>query len=319
MNQILEKIGLFGIVPVVVIEDENAAEPLAQSLVDAGLPCAEVTFRTDAAKNVIGRMVKSQSSMLIGAGTVISVDQVKMAVDAGARFIVSPGLNRNVVEYCLNINLPVTPGVVTPTEVGTAIELGLEVVKFFPAEASGGINYLKAISGPFKKIKFIPTGGIDETNLVSYLRHSNVLACGGSWMVKQELVANGRFDEITRLASQAMSLMLGFELRHIGINNDDAKTGEKLAAEISTIFNLQQRESGLSTFVGTHFEVLKRIYLGKHGHIAIGTNFIDRAVAFFEQRGVKILPGTKNEKDGKLHTVYLDLDLGGFAVHLIQL
>jgi 2-dehydro-3-deoxyphosphogluconate aldolase/(4S)-4-hydroxy-2-oxoglutarate aldolase len=319
MNKILEQIGLLGIIPVIVIEDENHAEPLAHALIESGLPCAEITFRTNAARNSLAKMNTLYPSMLIGAGTVLSVDQVKIAVDAGAKYIVSPGVNRNVVEYCVKNNIPVTPGVATPTEVEMALEFGLDVLKFFPAEANGGLNYLKAISAPYPRVKFIPTGGIDQTNLLSYLKFPKVLACGGSWMVKQELMSNGAFNEIKRLTAQAMGHMFGFSLRHIGINTADKNTANQVANQLSHLLQFQLRDTEGSVFVGEQFEILKRIYLGKNGHIAIATNFIDRALNYFERNGIKILPETKNELNGKLQTVYLDIDIGGFAVHLVQI
>ncbi len=205
MNSVLEKIGEHKIVPVVIIQDERDAEPLAQALVDGGLPIMEITFRTDAARAAIARIAKSHPSVMLGAGTVLSVDQVKAAVDAGARYIVSPGIPREVVEYCLKKKICVTPGVLTPTEIGVALDLGLDVVKFFPAEASGGIEYLKAISAPFPNLKFIPTGGIDESNITPYLQHPKVFAVGGSWMVKPALIAGKQFDEIRRLTAEAVA------------------------------------------------------------------------------------------------------------------
>ncbi len=209
MNSVLEQIGKMKIVPVVVIQDERDAEALAQALVDGGLPVMEITFRTDAAKSAIARIAKSHPAIVLGAGTVLTIDQVKAAVDAGARYIVSPGIPPRVVEYCLKKDICVTPGVVTPTEIAVALEFGLEVVKFFPAEASGGIEYLKAISAPFPNLKFIPTGGVDESNLLPYLQHPKVLAVGGSWMVKPALIAGKQFDEITRLTAQAVQKQKG--------------------------------------------------------------------------------------------------------------
>jgi 2-dehydro-3-deoxyphosphogluconate aldolase/(4S)-4-hydroxy-2-oxoglutarate aldolase len=204
MNSILEQLGLIGIIPVVVIDDEANAEPLAQALLDGGLPTMEVTFRTEAGKHALTRITKAYPSLLLGAGTVLNVEQVRTAVGSGARYIVSPGLNRRVVEYCLDNGIPVIPGVVTPTEIGTALELGVNVVKFFPAEACGGIEYLKAISAPYKGVKFIPTGGINESNFLAYLQLPSVLACGGSWMVKGDLISNQRFDEIRNLTAHAV-------------------------------------------------------------------------------------------------------------------
>ena len=176
MNDTLKKIGSIGIVPVVVLNKTEDAAPLAQSLMKGGLPCAEVTFRTQAAEESIRTIAKAFPDMLVGAGTVLSVDQVKRAVDAGAKFIVSPGLNPKVVEYCLKKNYPVTPGIMTPTELEVALGYGLDVVKFFPAENAGGLKMIKAMSAPYTMMKFMPTGGINATNVRDYL------ACGGSWI-----------------------------------------------------------------------------------------------------------------------------------------
>jgi 2-dehydro-3-deoxyphosphogluconate aldolase/(4S)-4-hydroxy-2-oxoglutarate aldolase len=207
MNKILEEIGLFKIVPVIVIEEAENSIPLANALIEGGLPIAEVTFRTKVAIESIEKIAKTFPKILLGAGTVLSVDQVKNAVNAGAKFIVSPGLNPKVVEYCLSNNIIITPGIATPTEVERAMEYNLEVVKFFPAEALGGLNYLKAISAPYGDLKFIPTGGIDERNLAGYLQFSKVLACGGNWMVKSELIKSKKFDEIKNLSLSAMSIV----------------------------------------------------------------------------------------------------------------
>lgn len=206
MNEIHAQLGRIKVIPVVVIDDAGNAESLARALIEGGLPTMEVTFRTEAAKGALERIARMNLPMLLGAGTVLSVDRVKAAVDSGARYIVSPGLSRSVVEYCLANNITVMPGIVTPTELGMALEMGVDVVKFFPAEASGGLNYLKAISAPFKQTRFVPTGGIDASNLLQYLKLPYVLACGGSWMVKNELIASRKFDEIRNLTMQAVQL-----------------------------------------------------------------------------------------------------------------
>ncbi len=318
MHATLEQIGLVGIVPVIAIDNAEDAQPLAQALIEGGLPCAEVTFRTAAAKEAMTRIAKKFPAMLMGAGTVLSVEQAKTAVDCGAKYIVSPGLNRSVVEYCLANGIAVTPGVATPTEVGNAIELGVEVVKFFPAEANGGVEYLKALAAPYKGVKFIPTGGIDATNLLSYLKLPYVLACGGSWMVKSNLINAKQFDEIKRLSAQAVQKMLGFELRHIGIDNSSAEEAMKGAAKLSSLLQMPINDGNSSVFVGTQFEFLKQMDPGKNSHIAIGTNFIERAVAYFARQGVGINKETRDEKNGKLATVYLNLEVGSFGIHLVQ-
>ncbi len=207
MNNILEQLSSLRIIPVVIINNVDASEQLAQSLINGGLPCMEITFRTDEAVKVLERMQKAFPSMLLGAGTVLSIEQVKIAVNAGAKFIVSPGLNPKVVEYCLKENILITPGVVTPSDIERAIDLGLDVVKFFPAEACGGVPYLKAISAPYRYMKFIPTGGINASNVASYLDMPAVLACGGSWMVDQCLIANGDFKAIEHRTHTAVTLV----------------------------------------------------------------------------------------------------------------
>jgi 2-dehydro-3-deoxyphosphogluconate aldolase / (4S)-4-hydroxy-2-oxoglutarate aldolase len=207
MAEILEKISSHKLVPVVVIENAEDALPLAKALIDGGLPVAEVTFRTQAAKESIKIIAKNFPEMLIGAGTVLTIDQVKTAIDASAKYIVSPGLNPKVVEYCVTNNITVTPGVATPTEIEQALEFNLDVVKFFPAESLGGIKYLKAVAAPYGKLRFIPTGGIDKQNLLSYLQFSRVLACGGSWMVKSELILSKQFDVISKLTSEAIGIV----------------------------------------------------------------------------------------------------------------
>ncbi len=319
MEKIFERLGLCGIVPVLTIDDARDAEQLAKALVSGGLPCVEVTFRTEAAKDAMNRTAKSGLPILIGAGTVQSVDQVKGAVDCGAKFIVSPGLNRKVVEYCVEKNIAVIPGVVTPTEIEDAMSYGLEVLKFFPAESVGGVSYLQAIAAPYKKMRFIPTGGIDESNLLSYLKLPSVLACGGSWMVKKELIAAKKFEEISILSASAVKTMLGFRLQHIGIHGENPQNAQTAAALLADILRFESNDTPGSVFIGGQFEILKSKGLGEHGHIAIGTNSVDRAVDYFLRKGVKTKPETRSEKNGKLATIYLDLDILGFAVHLIQL
>ncbi len=319
MDTIFEEIGLLGIVPVITIERADDAVPLARALVSGGIPCAEVTFRTDAAKEAIGRIAKSGLKVVIGSGTVQSVDQARIAIEAGAHFIISPGLNRKVVEYCLQSKVPVMPGAATPTEFEAAMEYGLEVLKFFPADASGGVPYLRSIHAPYKKLKFVPTGGIDETSLVSYLKVPGVIACGGSWMVRHDLIAAGKFDEIKALSAKAVKTMLGFKLQHIGINTPNAEKAGESAALLGDLLQLEKRDTPGSVFLGSEFEILKSKLYAEHGHIAIGTNFIERAIAYFERKGIRTKPETRSEKDGRLATVYLDLEISGFAVHLFQL
>ncbi len=204
MNNVIETIGSLGIVPVVAIEDANHAEQLGVALMAGGLPCAEITFRTAAAKDSIATLSAKFPDMIVGAGTVLTVEQAEQAKTAGAKFIVTPGFDAEVVDWCLANEIPVTPGVITPTEINMALRKGLTILKFFPAEASGGVKLLKAIGGPYGAVKFIPTGGISPRNLSDYMQLGNVYACGGSWMVKKQLITEGKFTEITQLARQAV-------------------------------------------------------------------------------------------------------------------
>ena len=202
-TQIME----YGIMPVVVLEDAKDAKPLADALIGGGLSCAEVTFRTAAAEEVIRIMCREHPDMLVGAGTVLTVAQVERAVAAGAKFIVSPGFDAEIVDYCLEKGIAVYPGCITPTEIAQAVKRGLKVVKFFPATQFGGVATMKALAAPYTGIKFMPTGGIHLENLEEFLRCPAVIACGGSWMVKKDLIQSGQFQTIQKKTEEALSLV----------------------------------------------------------------------------------------------------------------
>jgi len=207
MTELFERIRTAGLVPVIKLDEAAQARGLGKALVEGGLMVAEVTFRTAAAAEAIRMLRKEYPALLVGAGTILTIDQAKASVDSGAVFAVTPGFNPKIVSYFIDRGIPVVPGVNSPTQVEMGLEMGLKVLKFFPAEASGGVKMLKALSGPYTDVRFMPTGGIDETNLSSYLALPNVLACGGSWMVKDELIAKGRFDEIARISGEAVALV----------------------------------------------------------------------------------------------------------------
>ena len=206
MNEVLEKIQKIGIVPVVVLNDAKDAAPLAKALCDGGLPCAEVTFRTEAAEESIRIMAEQFPQMLVGAGTVLTTEQVDRAVAAGAKFIVSPGFDPEIVNYCLEKEIPIFPGCVTPSEVAQAVKRGLKVVKFFPAEPAGGVAMIKAMAAPYNQLRFMPTGRIGTQNLKDYLGFDKIICCGGSWMVKADLIQNGEFEKICNLTKEAKEL-----------------------------------------------------------------------------------------------------------------
>ncbi|WP_044293143.1 bifunctional 4-hydroxy-2-oxoglutarate aldolase/2-dehydro-3-deoxy-phosphogluconate aldolase [Robinsoniella peoriensis] len=319
MNEILKEISRMGIVPVIALDDAKDAKPLAQALCEGGLPCAEVTFRTAAAEESIRIMAQEFPEMLVGAGTVLTTEQVDRAVAAGAKFIVSPGLNPKVVKYCVDKNIPITPGTSSPTDIEQAIELGLEVVKFFPAEASGGLAKIKAMAAPYVNMKFMPTGGINAKNLIDYLNFPKIIACGGSWMVSKDMITAGEFDKIREMTKEAVTAMLGFELAHVGINAADNDEGSSTAASFEKIFGFTQKPGKSSVFAGSAVEVMLTPYLGSNGHIAIKTNYIDRAVYHLGKQGVSFNEeSAKCDEKGNLKAIYLEGEIGGFAVHLVQ-
>ena len=319
MNEVLTKIGKIGIVPVVALDRAEDALPLGKALMIGGIPCAEVTFRTAAAKEAISIMTSNFPDMLVGAGTVLTCKQVDEAVEAGAKFIVSPGLNPVVVKYCVDKGIPVTPGVATPSEVEQAIGLGLDVVKFFPAEAAGGLPMIKAMSAPYTSMKFMPTGGINKDNIATYLAFNKVLACGGSFMVDKKLIAAGRFDEVTRLSREAVDAVLGFSLAHIGVNCETESKALEDADRFDLLFGFTKKDGNSSVFAGTVAEFMKTPYLGAKGHIAIGTTNVERAVFHLKLRGAKFDEDTaKYDPTGKLKAIYMTDEISGFAVHLVQ-
>lgn len=207
MNKTLQDLCSYGVIPVVVINKTEDAKPLAKALCEGGLKCAEVTFRTDAAEEAIKIMSQEYPDMMVGAGTVLTIDQVDRAVNAGAKFIVSPGFDPEIVDYCIEKDIPVVPGCMTPSEVAQGVKRGLELLKFFPAQQAGGVAMIKAMAAPYTSVMFMPTGGINADNLEQYLSFKKIAACGGSWMVKADLIDSGNFEKITELTKEAVRLI----------------------------------------------------------------------------------------------------------------
>ena len=315
INDILYEIG---IIPVIKIEDAEKAVPLARALSNGGLPAAEITFRTAAAADAIRNIRKALPDMLVGAGTVLTVEQADAAIEAGASFIVAPGLNPKIVKHCIDKGVPMLPGCSSPTDVEAALELGLDTVKFFPAEAAGGLKMLKAMAAPYGKVKFMPTGGINADNILPYLQFGKIVACGGSFMVKDELINAGEFDKIEALTREAVMTMLGFEFYHVGINAENRDEAEKAAKWLTTLFGIAMPE-GNRNFMGPNFEIMKEKGMGTHGHIGIKTNFLDRAMAYLKRIGVEFDEDTITYNDkGKPKFVYIKGEILGFAFHLVQ-
>lgn len=319
MNDVLQQISNIGIIPVIAIEDAEQAVPLARALVAGGLPAAEVTFRTAAGEEAIRRIAKEVPEMLVGAGTVLTKEQADRALAAGAQFIVSPGFNPEVTRYVIEKGALMMPGTATPGEMEQAMSMGLDVVKFFPAEQNGGVAKLKALAGPYTNLRWMPTGGVNTKNMMDYLGFDKIVACGGTWMVKKDLINGQKWDEITAICKDAVKTMLGFELRHVGINCADEAEAERTAQMFSTVFGWEYKPGNSSVFSGTAVECMKTPYLGEHGHIAVGTNNVDRAMYHLGLHGITFDESTcKTDAKGKTKAIYLKDSFCGFAVHLVQ-
>ncbi len=317
MDGIDKTIFEIGLVPVIKLDDAANAVMLGKTLVASGLPVAEVTFRSSAAAESIRRMSAECAGLLVGAGTVTSPELAKTAVKAGARFIVSPGFNPATVDWCQEQGVPVYPGVNSPSMIEAGLAKGLKVLKFFPAEASGGMAMIEALAAPFDGIKFMPTGGINMSNLASYVSHPAILAVGGSWMVKADMIQSGQWDAIASLCSQAVTAVQGFSFAHIGINLPDAATAKGVAGLFEGM-GFPLKDGNSSIFAGSFFEVMKQPFLGAMGHIAIKCNSIERALAYLARQGFKGKPDTAKMDNGYLKVIYLDKEIGGFAVHLTR-
>ena len=285
---VLKRLEQSGIVPVVVLDDAKDAVPTARALLAGGVDVMEITFRTAAAADSIRAVSEQCPDMLVGAGTVITLAQCEQAVACGAKFIVAPGFDPEVVSWCVEHGIAVTPGCVTPTEIMAAMKLGLRVVKFFPANVYGGLTAMKSLSGPFGGIRFIPTGGVNAQNL-------------------------GEF-----IAAPYVHALLGFEVAHIGINCESADASMAVCEALNRAFGLPVKAGNSSNFASTGIEVMKSMYLGRNGHIAIRTNALPAAVAELEKRGFVCDPSTAKYKGERMTAIYLKEEFGGFAVHLLQ-
>lgn len=319
MTPLFETIRSCGILPVVAIDKLEYAVPLAQAVVDAGLGAMEITFRTECAADSIKAIRKAFPDLLIGAGTILSCSIADEAIAAGADFLVTPGFNPKVVRYALDKNIPITPGVTTPAEVEEAMEMGLEVLKFFPAEMSGGTAKLKIMEGPYRNVKFIPTGGIDEKNFRDYLALGNVIAVGGSFMIAKKAMAAGNFEAVKAELDRVIDVMLNLKLTHVGINHSSDEEALGTAAALQNAFHMPYAVGNSSIFSGVkEFELMKKQGRGTLGHISIGVTDIDRGVRFLGKRGVAVIPESLVVKNGKKIAIYLEKEIGGFAFHLMK-
>ena len=314
---VLKRLAQSGVVPVVVLEDAKDAVPTAKAMLAGGIDVMEITFRTAAAANSIKAVAQECPDMVVGAGTVVNLEQCKLAVECGAKFIVSPGYDEETVAWCCDNGIPVTPGCVTPTEIMMALKHGLKVLKFFPANVYGGLSAIKSLAGPFGGVKFIPTGGVNAQNLAEFISSPYIHAVGGSWICPKADIAAGNFDKITALCKEARKSLLGFEVAHIGINTPDADAAMDVCKAFNDAFDFNVKQGNSSNFASTGVEVMKTMFKGANGHIAIRTNKMIPAIAEMERRGYELDMDSVKDKNN-IKAVYFKNEIGGFAVHLLQ-
>ena len=319
MDACIKELYRIGIVPVVALEDAADALPLGAALKKGGVSAIEVTFRTAAAADAIRLLTREMPELLVGAGTVLTKAQADAAIEAGAKFIVSPGFQPELVSYVLSKGVPMCPGTATPGEMEQAMALGLSAVKFFPAEQNGGAPMLKALSAPYRDLLFMPTGGVKLENLRTYLALDQVFACGGTWLATKDDIKAKAFDKITARTREAVKTMLNFRIKHVGINSKDEAEAKKTATLLCSIFDFDYNDTELSVFTGSAVEVMKFMGRGSLGHVAIGADHVDRAEYYLKQRGFSFDESTRRvDASGRTTFLYLKDEIGGFAFHLTK-
>ena len=318
-KDVMQAVAETGILPVINITEIETAEPLAKAILDGGIKALEITLRSEVSLQAISQITKTYPDLHILAGTVLTVEQAQAALDAGASGLVMPGYDEEIVDFAIQNNVPIVPGCITAADIQKGYKKGLRVFKFFPAECSGGLAAIKLLSGPFKGAKFLPTGGMTYDNIGSYLKESCILACGGSYMADAKLLAARNFDAITENCKRAVKISLGFELAHVGINHTSAEDSTRSAKAICALFGLELRPMNSATFAGTAVECVNANGAGTHGHVGFFTNSMDRAITYFEERGIKLnMEGAKRNKAGAITCVYLADEIAGFAFHVVS-
>lgn len=318
MQTVKDLIYKHGLVPVLSLSSVEQAAPLAKALSAGGLDIAEVTFRSDCAAEALAAMKAACPDMLVGAGTVNTVEQAKAAIAAGARFIMMPSCNEAVIRYCLEQQVLVIPGCATPSEVQCAVSHGLDVVKFFPAESSGGLAAIKNMAPVFPGVRFLPTGGIGLDKLSPYLRCPQVIACGCGCVVPQELLEAGDYEAIRLRARDAVFAVLNFSFTHMGINCDTDQEGYTNIFKLADMFNLVLGDTPSSSYVGREVEITKMPFKvrGPHGHLGYYTDNVERAVFYLGKQGVEFNTESVKPYKGKMYVIYLRELVAGFAVHI---
>jgi len=319
-EKMLQMIHDCGVLPVIALNDVECALPLAKACVESGLSAIEITFRTDCAAEAMKLIKKEYPQLLLGAGTVLTPAQVDQAIAIGCDFMVTPGFNPEIVKYAINKKFPIMPGVSSAGEIEQAMMLGLSTVKFFPAEQLGGVPALKAYNGPYKKLKFIPTGGMTIDNFTTYTDLDNVVAIGGSFMINKKHIADKDVEAMKADIKACVDRLLNIKLSHVGINYECEEEAMNMAKMLETFFHMNVNNGNSSIFCGVkEFELMKKPGRGKYGHIGIGVSDIDRAVHYLTGRGVKFNEESLVVKENKKIAIYFAEEISGFAWHLMKM
>lgn len=318
--EIIKTLGQYGLIPVVVLDDADTAIPVAETLERGSLPVMEITLRTEAGLEAIGKIRREKPDYILGAGTVLTLDQCKAAVAAGASYIGSPGFHDAVVSWCVENGVGIIPGCVTPSEIDRALEMGIKVVKFFPASTYGGVAGCRVLYGPYASadIRFVPIGGIGPGNLSDYANQPFIHAVGGGWLVDRAAANNGNYEAIAETAKAVVRQLLGFEMVHVGINLPDETAALRISSQFQQAFGWEPAIGSGSIFSSQQIEVLKSPGKGRMGHLAVQTNSVDRALFYLAKRGYEADQTSIRRKADRVTFAYLKDEIGGFAIHLLQ-
>lgn len=318
-KDVMQRVADTGILPVINITDLSTAKPLAKAILDGGIKVLEVTLRSEVSLRAISEIVKTYPDLQILAGTILTTEQAQAALDAGASGFVMPGYDEEIVDFALAKGVPVVPGCVTAADLQKGYKKGLRVFKFFPAEQCGGLAAIKLLAGPFKGIKFLPTGGMNYDNIGTYLKDPTILACGGSYMADAKLLAAKDFATITENCKRALKLSLGFELAHVGINHENEEAALSTARTVCGLFGLDLRDLKASAFAGGSVEAMKQKGYGTKGHVGFWTSSMDRAIARFEDLGIALNEESIQRNAANAITcIYLADEIAGFAFHIVS-
>lgn len=319
MLNTMEIINRVGFVPVVALKDAQKAVGLANALEKGGIPIIEVTYRTAQAPDCIRAIREKCPNVIVGAGTVITIDQVKSAVECGAMFVVAPGYDEEVVTYCLDNDIPIIPGVSNPSEIQHAVLRGFKVLKLFPVEPIGGIPAINFLAAPFPGIKFLPAGGVLMSNLGQYLANEHVFACGGGFVARANMIDNEDWDGVTQLCRQAIQQALGLEFAHVGLNCETPENARNCAGFFVDNLDQTSAEGNSSIFIDKRIELMKKPFHGTNGHIGFYTNSVERAIYQLEKRGCKVMEETiRMDGKGRMQSAYLQGEVNGFAIHVVR-